>query len=245
MLGTGDASLQAMMGGAPTPTGVVISLQCRNSTGFAPPLQTFNSARPRRTFIGMEARKMKSRLLGSFLMAGALVTCAALASAADKTPALPKTDAEIIKSVLHQIRSYPYYTLWDDIEFRVSNGQVELMGAVTQPVKKSDIDHIVAKLPGVTGVTDNIEVLPLSSNDDLLRRQVAAALFREPVFRTYATEPVPAIHIIVDNGRVTLTGVVANDFEKNLAGIRASAAGLSFGPVVNNLRVESPSTKKS
>jgi hyperosmotically inducible protein len=117
------------------------------------------------------------------------------------------------------------------------------MGAVTQPFKKSDIEHIVAKLPGVTSVTDNIEVLPLSPNDNLLRRQVAAALFRDPVFRTYATEPVPAIHIIVDNGHVTLTGVVANDFEKNLAGVRASGAGLSFGPVVNNLQVEHPSKK--
>jgi len=187
---------------------------------------------------------MKSRLLLRFLMAGALVSCASLAGAADKTnPTLPKTDAEITKSVLHEIRMYSRYTLWDEIDFRVTNGQVELMGAVTQPFKKSDIEHIVAKLPGVTSVTDNIEVLPLSPNDNLLRRQVAAAIFRDPVFRTYAMEPVPAIHIIVENGHVTLTGVVANDFEKNLAGIRASGAGLSFGQVVNNLQVEHPSKK--
>ncbi len=185
---------------------------------------------------------MKSRLLSKFLMAGVLVSCASLAGAADKT-ALPKTDAEVAKSVLHEVRMYSRYTLFDDIDFRVINGQVELMGAVTQPFKKSDIEHIVAKLPGVTSVTDNIEVLPLSESDNLLRRQVAAALFRDPVFRTYATEPVPAIHIIVDNGHVTLTGIVANDFEKNLAGIRASGAGLSFGPVVNNLQVEHPSKK--
>jgi hyperosmotically inducible protein len=189
---------------------------------------------------------MKSRLLLRFLMAGALVSSASLAGAADKTtPALPRTDAEIAKSVQHEIRMYPRYTLWDYLDFRVTNGQVELMGAVTQPFKKSDIEHIVAKLPGVTSMNDNIKVLPLSPNDSLLRRQVAAALFRDPVFRTYATEPVPAIHIIVDNGHVTLTGVVANDFEKNLAGIRASGAGLSFGPVVNNLQVEHPSAKKT
>jgi hyperosmotically inducible protein len=184
---------------------------------------------------------MKSRLLGGFLIAGAL-----LAGASDKNnPALPRTDADVTKSVLHEVRTYPYYTLWDDINFRVSNGQVELMGAVTQPYKKSDIEHLVAKLPGVTSVADNIQVLPLSPNDDLLRRQVAAALFRDPVFRTYATEPVPAIHIIVNNGHVTLTGVVATEFEKNLAGVRASTAGLSFGPIVNNLQVEHPSPKKS
>lgn len=189
---------------------------------------------------------MKSRFLPKLLMAGSLVAATSLAGAADKTnPALPKTDADISKSVVHEIRMYPYYTLWDDINFRVTNGQVELLGEVTQPVKKSDIEHIVAKLPGVTGVADNIEVLPLSDNDNLLRRQVAAALFRDPVFRTYASEPVPPIHIIVKNGHVMLTGVVANDFEKNLAGIRASTAGLSFGPIVNNLQVEHPSAKKS
>jgi hyperosmotically inducible protein len=189
---------------------------------------------------------MKSRFLGRSLMAAALVACASLAGAADKTsPALPKTDAEIAKSVQHEIRMYSRYTLFDDIEFRVANGQVELMGAVTQPFKKSDIEHIVAKLPGVASMTDNIKVLPLSPNDNLLRRQVAAALFRDPVFRTYATQPVPAIHIIVENGHVTLTGIVANDFEKNLAGVRASGAGLSFGPIVNNLQVEHPSAKKT
>jgi hyperosmotically inducible protein len=189
---------------------------------------------------------MKSRLLGRFLMAGALASCASLAGAADKTnSALPKTDAEIGKSVVHEIRMYSRYTLWDDIDFRVINGQVELMGAVTQPIKKSDIEHIVAKVSGVTSVTDNIKVLPLSPSDNLLRRQIAAALFRDPAFRTYAMEPVPPIHIIVENGHVTLTGVVANDFEKNLAGIRASGAGLSFGPIVNNLQVEHPSAKKT
>ena len=56
---------------------------------------------------------------------------------------------------------------------------------------------------------------------------------------------VPAIHIIVDNGKVTLTGAVNNAMEKQVAGMRASAAGLSFGPVVNNLTVENPPAKKS
>src|SRR5271156_2764680 len=106
---------------------------------------------------------MKSRLLLRFLMASALVSCASLAGAADKAnPALPKTDAEIGKSVTHEIRMYPRYTLYDYLDFRVTNGQVELMGAVTQPFKKSDIERTVAKLPGVSGVTDSIKVLPLS-----------------------------------------------------------------------------------
>ena len=60
----------------------------------------------------------------------------------------------------------------------------------------------------------------------------------------YALGALPSIHIIVDNGKVTLEGVVSNQMEKQVAGMRASGAGLSFGPVVNNLRVENPSPKK-
>ena len=54
---------------------------------------------------------------------------------------------------------------------------------------------------------------------------------------------VPSIHIIVDNGHVTLAGVVNNQLEKNVAGMRANSAGMSFGAVTNNLQVENPGRK--
>ena len=140
---------------------------------------------------------------------------------------------------------YPRYTIWDDVSFRVTAGQVELIGAVSQPYKKNDIEHLVRKVPGVTSVSDEIKVLPLSDQDDRLRQQVARAIYRDPVFTRYAIEPHPPIHIIVDNGHVTLTGLVSTETEKQIAGVRASTAGLSFGPVVNNLQVENPPAKKS
>jgi hyperosmotically inducible periplasmic protein len=112
---------------------------------------------------------------------------------------------------------------------------------VTQPIKKSDIHNIVAKLPGVEGVSDNIQVLPLSDNDNLLRRQIAASIYRFPSLSRYGMGTHPSIHIIVDNGHVTLTGVVDSQADKNTAMIRASSAGLSFGPIVNNLQVVPPS----
>ena len=77
--------------------------------------------------------------------------------------------------------------------------------------------------------------------DDQLRVQVARSIFRDPVLSRYAMQAVPPIHIIVENGHVTLEGVVSTEMEKNIAGLRASGAGLSFGPVVNHLRVENPS----
>ena len=139
---------------------------------------------------------------------------------------------------------YSNYTLWDDISFRVDNGNVSLLGAVSQPFKRSDLQRIVQHIPGVASVTNELKVLPVSFQDDRLRLQVARAIYRDPVLSRYAMGAVPSIHIIVDNGKVMLTGVVNNAMEKQVAGIRASSAGLSFGPVVNNLTVDNPPAKK-
>jgi hyperosmotically inducible protein len=188
---------------------------------------------------------MKRGILGTFLVAATLAATAATAVAADKgtKPALIGADLE--KGVRHEILMYSHYTMWDDISFRIDNGNVELLGAVSQPYKKSDIEHIVQRIPGVTSVTDEIKVLPLSPQDNRLRLQVARAIYRDPALSRYGMGAVPSIHIIVDNGHVTLTGAVNNTVDKQAAGIRASGAGLSFGPVINNLTVDNPPAKKS
>lgn len=180
---------------------------------------------------------MKFRMLNQMLMAAALV----VGSAAAAVP----TDADLAKSVRHEVLMYSRYTLWDDINFRVNNGNVELLGAVSQPYKKQDLQKIVQSIPGVASVTNELKVLPLSSFDDRLRVQVARAIYRDPALSRYAMGAVPSIHIIVDNGHVTLTGAVSSETEKQIAGIRASGAGLGFGPVVNNLSVDHPAKSKS
>jgi hyperosmotically inducible periplasmic protein len=183
---------------------------------------------------------MRFNLLGNVLIAGALLAGSALA--ADKTkPNVPRTDADISQSVQHEMRSYPYYTIFDDISYTVQNGQVSIYGDVTQPVKKSDIHNIIAKLPGVESVVDNIQVLPLSDMDNALRRQVAASIYRYPTLSRYGAGTHPSIHIIVNNGHVTLTGIVDTETDKNVATIRASTAGMSFGPITNKLQVVPPS----
>ncbi len=185
---------------------------------------------------------MKRGILGTFLVAAALV---ATAVAADKSTKVPLTGAALEKGVRHEILMYPYYTMWDDVSFRIDNGNVSLLGAVSQPYKKSDLEHIVQRIPGVASITNEIKVLPLSPQDDRLRWQVARAIYRDPILSRYGMGAVPAIHIIVDNGRVTLTGAVNNTVDKQVAGMRASGAGLSFGPVINNLTVDNPPAKKS
>ena len=174
---------------------------------------------------------------------GAMLLGAGIAGAATKNDVGPFTDAQIANKVAHEIRMYDRYSIWDNLNIRVNDGNVELMGQVNQPYKKADLTRLVQRVPGVRSVTNEVEVLPLSNFDDQLRLQVARAIYRDPVLSRYSLQAVPPIHIIVNNGHVTLEGVVNNEMERNVAGIRANGAGLSFGQVTNNLRVENPSRK--
>jgi hyperosmotically inducible protein len=95
----------------------------------------------------------------------------------------------------------------------------------------------VAKVPGVARVVNNIEVLPLSSFDDAIRVRTYRAVFRTSSLYRYALGANPSIHIVVNRGRVTLEGVVANKMDSQLAYIAANSVPGVFG-VTNNLRVE-------
>jgi len=178
---------------------------------------------------------------------GATAAMLALAgfAGASTPPAGPNTDGAIAAKAIHEIRMYSRYTIWDNVNLQVNGGSVVLTGQVSQPFKKQDLQRIMQSVPGVTSVTNQLEVLPLSPFDNNLRLRVARAVYGNPAFTRYAMQALPPIHIIVNNGHVSLEGVVANEFDKNLAGMRASTAGMSFGPVQNNLRVENPAKPKS
>lgn|SRR5690242_4588339 len=184
----------------------------------------------------MKNKMFKLTLASLILAAGTVV-------AANTNPSGAYTDTEIANKITHEVRMYPRYTIWDNIAVRVREGDVELTGQVSQPFKKADLGRLAQSIQGVRSVTNRLEVLPTSFFDDRLRLQIARAIYRDPVLSRYAIQAVPPIHIIVDNGHVTLEGVVNNEMEKNVAGIRAGQAGLSLGQVTNNLRVENPSKK--
>ena len=153
-------------------------------------------------------------------------------------PAFEVSDAEIATKAAKEVRMYSRYTIWDNIQIGVKDGHVELMGDVSQPFKKADLGRLMHLVPGVQSVTNSLNVLPTSFFDDQLRIQIARAIFRDPALSRYAIQAVPPIHIVVNNGQVTLEGVVNSELEKTVAGIRANTAGLSLGQVVNNLKVE-------
>lgn len=185
---------------------------------------------------------MKKRFSVKWMLASMVVAAGAAMAANVPNPAGGSNDAQIAQKVIHEIRMYPRYTLWDNISVRVHDGDVDLQGQVSLPFKKADLGRLAQHVAGVRSVTNEIEVLPNSLFDDRLRLAVARAIYRDPVLSRYAIQVPPPIHIIVDNGHVTLEGVVNNEMEKNVAGIRANQ-GLSFGQVTNNLRVENPGKK--
>lgn len=133
----------------------------------------------------------------------------------------------------------PYYNLFDNLSFKVDpGGVVTLMGQVTNPTLKNDAGNVVKKIEGVTAVNNQIEVLPLSPMDNQIRRAVARAIYGYPALADrYGFQALPSIHIIVRNGNVTLEGVVANQADKNIAGIQANQVPGVF-KVINNLQVE-------
>jgi hyperosmotically inducible protein len=144
----------------------------------------------------------------------------------------------VTKEVRHELVMLPYYGVFDNLTYQVDGNSVTLMGQVTRPTLKSDAENVVKRIEGITQVDNKIEVLPLSPNDDRIRRAVFRSIYRNSAFTTrYGLQPVPAIHIIVNNGRVALEGAVNNQGDKNLANIQALSVPGVFA-VSNNLRVD-------
>jgi len=148
-------------------------------------------------------------------------------------------ESRIAREVRHELVMLPYYGVFDDLAFRVNDGTVTLLGAVTRPTLKSEAENVTKRVEGVTEVVNQIEVLPLSPMDDRIRIAEWRAIYGDPSLSTrYGYRALPSIHIIVRNGSVTLEGVVANQADKDLINIRANAVPNVFS-VTNNLQVAS------
>jgi hyperosmotically inducible protein len=173
---------------------------------------------------------MQSKFRNTFLAAALAFSTAPMFASSHEARPLPD-------AVRHELVMLPYYSVFDSLSYRISdNGVVTLYGAVTRPVLKSDAANVVKRIPGVTQVVNDIKVLPLSGFDNRIRAAEYRAIFRSGSLYRYALGSVPSVHIIVENGHVTLEGVVDNQGDKNLANIRANGVPGVFS-VTNNLRV--------
>jgi hyperosmotically inducible periplasmic protein len=144
----------------------------------------------------------------------------------------------LIREVRHQLLLLPYYSVFDNLVFKVDGDRVTLEGQVTRPTLKSDAEAAVKSIESVSGITNNIEVLPPSPMDDQLRHALYRAIYGDTVLSKYAWSSMASIHIIVKNGHVALEGVVDSETDKNVAGLRANGVPNVF-EVKNNLVVRS------
>ena len=160
----------------------------------------------------------------------------------------PPNETQLARRVRHSLLMLPYYSIFDDIAFQLNGGVVTLEGACPPEPPwdiRSDAEDTVKRVPGVTKVINNIKLLPLSPMDWQIRRAEARAIYGDAEIGTrYGYQAVPSIHIIVDNGHVTLEGVVDNKFDDQIVDTRAREVPNVFS-VTDHLKVlNRPRTKQ-
>jgi hyperosmotically inducible periplasmic protein len=168
----------------------------------------------------------------------ALLSLATLGLTQDRDQPSGKSQERITKEVGHELRMLPYFTVFDNLAYKVNGYTVTLLGQVVRPTLKSDAENVVKHIEGVENVDNQIEVLPASPMDDGLRIRLYRAIYAYPALEKYALGVQKPIRIIVKNGNVTLEGVVDNGGDKTFAGIRANSVSGIFS-VTNNLQVVS------
>jgi hyperosmotically inducible periplasmic protein len=145
----------------------------------------------------------------------------------------------VTKEVRHELLMLPYFGVFDFIAFKVEGTNVTLLGQVVRPSLKSDAENSIKHVEGVEHVDNQIEVLPTSPMDDGLRIRLYRTIYGFPALEKYALGVQKPIRIIVKGGRVSLEGVVDNEEDKNMAGLRANSVPGIF-QVTNNLQVVKP-----
>jgi len=175
----------------------------------------------------------------SLVSLGTLLSLLCLSAAAQDTQRSQpsaKSEDRIIREVRHELLMLPYFGVYDYIAFKVDGATVTLIGQVVRPTLKSDAENSIKRIEGVEKVDNQIEVLPPSPTDDRLRTRLFRAIYQFPALQKYELGVQKPIRIIVKNGRATLEGVVDNEGDKNLVGLRANGVSGLFS-VTNNLQV--------
>jgi hyperosmotically inducible protein len=171
----------------------------------------------------------------SLFIAALAVAMTTMAAAAPKEVSQQAVE-RIQREVRHEILMLPYFDVFDNITFKVEGYDVTLAGQVVRLTLKTDAERVVKGIEGVEKVDNQIEVLPVSPNDDRLRIRTFRAIYGYSALQRYALPVIKPIRIIVKNGHITLEGVVDSEADKNLVNMRARGVPGSFS-VINNLTV--------
>ncbi len=168
-----------------------------------------------------------SRILATVIV---LLAMSAPAWAADRE------NLAIFQDVSRQVLRYPHFTIFDSVHAELREGVVTLSGRVTMPYKREDIARRVANVEGIYQVRNEVTVLPVSQFDDELRFRIARAIYGNSNFWRYGAMVNPPIHIIVENGHVTLDGVVNSNLDRVLA--RSIASSFTAFSLTNDLKTD-------
>lgn len=183
----------------------------------------------------------------TFLIASLLALSLAAATA---TPAIAQDrgipqkgsatyEAWLHQEVRHRLLLLPWYTVFDQLGYNIDGYTVTLTGDVVNPTLKSEAENAVKRIEGVEKVVNEIHVLPNGSIDNRIRRAEYRKIYSAPSLFRYGVGNLQSIHIIVENGHVTLTGYVDNEADKNVAGIQANTVPGVLS-VKNDLMVRNP-----
>ncbi len=161
-----------------------------------------------------------------------LFAIAAMAATAFAQPTNNTSQASVTgkltEQVRHELAMMPYYSVFDYVAFKLDGRTVTLLGEVNRPTLRDEAERRVKTLEGVEKVENQIRVLPLSPFDDRIRMATLRAIYNHPVLSRYSLGSQPAIHLLVDNGKLTLKGKVMNEMDRNIAGIVANGVFGAF-----------------
>lgn len=172
------------------------------------------------------------------------------AAQSDSGPTLPASgtdastsDQRIAREVRHELLMLPYYSVFDDLEYSVHDGTVILKGYVVNPENKADAEAAVKHIQGVDKVINDIEIAPPFPDDNRIRLEAFRKIYGTDGLYKYGTMAVPAIHILVKGGRVTLKGVVDSQFDKQLIDTQVNSIPGVFS-VTDDLVVSNAQSQK-
>ena len=173
----------------------------------------------------------------------ALLSLLLLPSVPARSPSTPQSakageryPTTLSREIHHQILMLPFYSVFDFITFTLQGNKVTLSGQVLRHNLKNHAEVALKSLEGVDTVVNTIEVLPAFPADDDLRRAIYRAIYEDPTLARYGIPAIPEIHIIVNNGHVSLEGFVGSQADKNLAAGCAGRVANVLG-IKNNLVV--------
>jgi osmotically-inducible protein OsmY len=142
-----------------------------------------------------------------------------------------------------QVDRVGFGQVFNAIGVSVHNGIATLGGHALGPVAEQSAVSLVAYTPGVKGLINEMRVDPVSPMDNGIRVRVYRAIYDFPSMRRYAMVPAKPIRISVQNGRVTLYGIVDSQMDKQIAYQRAMGVPNVF-QVTNDLVVAGNGSEK-